>query len=604
MKTSALKIIDPPQNDQNSEKIYCQHCGSDHYNKGGIIETGKQFYICKDCNRRYIKTSHSDRQDPELLCSHCGSNHYQKGGYMRSGKQRYYCHDCKRFFAKTYDHVMCRHCGSEDYAPAGFSKKRKVRCYLCLSCHKRFRETYVYKPRAQDYIYLADLGIDVYQHRYTAVIAFDAIEQTWFRDLCKQFIRYIAPMRAQGTTLNYFQSLRQFSRFLSDHYPLSTLEIITRSVIVHYIQYLAQLGMSLGTQKYRLSHLRKFLEIGNLNSWFSIPTYLIQPEDFSRKQPLRLPRYIPDDVVQQINQNLDKLYKPVMRMVLVEQEFGLRASELLSLTYQCIEQDTKGQWNLKLFRRKTKQEDRLPIVNLEIVRVIQEQQEYIRTQLGDQYNYLFCGNQVGSYSQFRPQPKLMSDQSFNNYLNQFAKDADIRDSSGKLWHFQSHQFRHTVGTRMINNGVPQHIVQRYLGHASANMTAVYAHIHDQTLRLAAEKFHENIVNVSGELIPINNPDLEANEDLNWLRQQMNAQTLPNGYCARPLVKGPCPHANACLTCGDFRTTQTFLELHKEELRRTEALIAAAQEKGWQRQVETNEIVATNLRKIITRLQAS
>jgi integrase len=33
---------------------------------------------------------------------------------------------------------------------------------------------------------------------------------------------------------------------------------------------------------------------------------------------------------------------------------------------------------------------------------------------------------------------------------------------------------------MINNGVPQHIVQRYLGHESPQMTAVYAHIHDST----------------------------------------------------------------------------------------------------------------------------
>ena len=30
----------------------------------------------------------------------------------------------------------------------------------------------------------------------------------------------------------------------------------------------------------------------------------------------------------------------------------------------------------------------------------------------------------------------------------------------------SHQFRHTLGTRLINAGVPQHVMQRVLGHAS------------------------------------------------------------------------------------------------------------------------------------------
>lgn len=36
--------------------------------------------------------------------------------------------------------------------------------------------------------------------------------------------------------------------------------------------------------------------------------------------------------------------------------------------------------------------------------------------------------------------------------------------------FQTHQFRHTVGTRMINLSVPVHIIQRYLGHDSPEMT--------------------------------------------------------------------------------------------------------------------------------------
>jgi len=50
-----------------------------------------------------------------------------------------------------------------------------------------------------------------------------------------------------------------------------------------------------------------------------------------------------------------------------------------------------------------------------------------------------------------------------------------------------------------------------------------------------------------------------------------AQALPNGSCARPIVKGACPHANACLTCGDFRTTFEFLDQHQEQLSRQKSL---------------------------------
>jgi len=62
-----------------------------------------------------------------------------------------------------------------------------------------------------------------------------------------------------------------------------------------------------------------------------------------------------------------------------------------------------------------------------------------------------------------------------------AEEFNITDSLGKRWNFQTHQFRHTVGTRMVNSGVPMHII-RYLGHESPAMTQVYAHIHDATLK--------------------------------------------------------------------------------------------------------------------------
>jgi site-specific recombinase XerD len=34
----------------------------------------------------------------------------------------------------------------------------------------------------------------------------------------------------------------------------------------------------------------------------------------------------------------------------------------------------------------------------------------------------------------------------------------------------------------FNSGVPQHVVQRLLGHASPHMTSHYAKIHDATIR--------------------------------------------------------------------------------------------------------------------------
>ena len=189
-----------------------------------------------------------------------------------------------------------------------------------------------------------------------------------------------------------------------------------------------------------------------------------------------------------------------------------------------------------------------------------------------------------------------------SYLNRLAKNFEITDDAGHLWRFQTHQFRHTVGTRMVNNGVPIHIIQRYLGHASPNMTQTYARIHDQTLKAEFLKFQSKVVTVTGEVVQESSSKREDGE-LDWMRKNILAQALPNGSCARPVLMGPCPHANACLTCADFRTTAEFLAQHEAQLAQTQDIIEQAKAKGWQRQVEMNEAVAVNLSNIIHTLRA-
>ena len=305
----------------------------------------------------------------------------------------------------------------------------------------------------------------------------------------------------------------------------------------------------------------------------------------------------------QLNQHLDSLPKPVMRMVLVIQETGLRAGELLQLSIDCLKQDTKGDWFIQYMNWKMNKEDIKPI-SKELAEVIQKQQQYIKHNLPE-YSYLFCGRKntdVGN--KFTPKPKVMSLESFTGFLKRLAKEYNICDSLGNIWDFQSHQFRHTVGTQMINNGVPQYIIQRYLGHESPEMTSVYAHIYDQTLKKEIAKYHDTrVVNIVGEVVESRTPELDNDLDLHLLKKKVLAQSLPNGSCARPIVLGECPHANACLTCGDFRTNIEFLEQHKTQLEQTEIIIKNAEEKGWKRHAEMNTKVKNNLQKIINTLSS-
>lgn len=153
---------------------------------------------------------------------------------------------------------------------------------------------------------------------------------------------------------------------------------------------------------------------------------------------------------------------------------------------------------------------------------------------------------------------------------------------------------------MINNQVPQEIVQRILDHSSPEMTAIYATIKDQTLRREWERFAQRI-NIRGEIVPLDAAG--SLSDAAWALENLARakQTLPNGYCGLPLQQ-TCPHPNACLTCDSFLTTAEFLPAHRDQLTRTEQLIAQAETDGRQRLVDMNEPVRLNLVRIIEGLE--
>lgn len=52
----------------------------------------------------------------------------------------------------------------------------------------------------------------------------------------------------------------------------------------------------------------------------------------------------------------------------------------------------------------------------------------------------------------------------------------------------AHQFRHSAGIRWIEQGVPQVIVQKWLGHQSLQMTSHYVHLDTQSSRRIFEQF--------------------------------------------------------------------------------------------------------------------
>ena len=154
----------------------------------------------------------------------------------------------------------------------------------------------------------------------------------------------------------------------------------------------------------------------------------------------------------------------------------------------------------------------------------------------------------------------------------------------------------------INSGVPQHVVQKLLGHASPHMTAHYARVHDTTIRAAFDHYQRQRVNIAGQALGYD-PDAPT-AAAEWVKHNLSRirDSLPNGYCGRP-PQQDCPHPNACLTCPDFQTTPEFLDTHRRQSTVNLRLITRADANGQTRLAASLRQVQDSLERIIPALEA-
>jgi hypothetical protein len=132
-----------------------------------------------------------------------------------------------------------------------------------------------------------------------------------------------------------------------------------------------------------------------------------------------------------------------------------------------------------------------------------------------------------------------------------------------------------VATNFANAGVPVHVLQRFLGHATPAMSMHYVAIRDET----AEQAFLNLVKIGahGDEVPM---DRTTMYDLLQLHRSTD-RVLPNALCLLPPTRA-CDKGNACYTCGMFATDRSFTDVHRETLERTRAMVEQRQQQHLQR----------------------
>jgi integrase len=442
-----------------------------------------------------------------------------------------------------------------------------------------------------------------YAHQPAKRIYFADIEPDWLRELAKRWARWriTTATKSPGSVAVATSSLRTFTSWLAGRDALPACpEEITRALLEDYRTHVHTLPVSPSRRSGHLTALKVFLDDVRLHDWApGLPANATYYRGEIPHHRDGLPRFVDEFVMGQLerDETLDRLPDLTTRtavMILIEN--GLRSIDCLRLPFDPITTDEAGAPYLKFRNHKLSREAIIPISE-RLVAQIRRQQQDLRERFPTAPSILLPALRQNPDGE---RPFLWS--ALNNRLQRWLADCDVRDAAGRPVRVTAHQFRHTVGTRMINNDVSMDVVQRMLDHGSPEMTARYATIKDQTLRREWESFQQRI-NVHGELIP-HDPAGSPMSDAAWALENLARakQTLPNGYCGLPLQQ-TCPHPNACLTCDSFLTTAEFLPAHRDQLTRTEQLIAQAQADGRQRLVDMNEPVRLNLIRIIEGLEA-
>lgn len=322
---------------------------------------------------------------------------------------------------------------------------------------------------------LTDLGIDDASVRSLYKLSFTAIESEWFKPVVKEYLYRRLHVLAPGSCHSVLNALTCFATFLTQRQITSPTEF-DRPLMLAYLSFLTSRGLKAATRAAYTIHLKTFLSICAREGIGEFPAKELLSDDDIPCVPKPLPRSIPEDVLAQLNRHLDELtpddphvhWRPV---ILVIQECGMRISEALTLPFGCIEQDQEGDWFIRFAQTKTRTEHAQPI-SKQCAAVIQEQQASVTRVWGDQMPLLFPNRKGRAYTS----------RAFATALDKFGAAKGIRDATGRLWKFQPHQFRHTVGTRLINNGMSSYHVQLMLGHKSPQMTERYARVHHHTLK--------------------------------------------------------------------------------------------------------------------------
>jgi integrase/recombinase XerD len=269
----------------------------------------------------------------------------------------------------------------------------------------------------------------------------------------------------------YLHDVEFLTQYLQTVQDLKTPDALELKDLQQFVKYIAELGMSAGSQARIISGLRQFYKFCVLEQITrNDPTVLLEAPKLKRK----LPDTLSYDEIESIINEID-LSKPEggRNKAILETMYscGLRVSEVVNLKLSNLYLDVGF---VRVIGKGDK--ERLVPIGSSAVKYINIYRNDIRVHLQPKKgfeDYLFLNRRGAALT--RVMIFLI--------IKELALKAGIQKN------ISPHTFRHSFATHLVEGGADLRAVQQMLGHESITTTEIYTHLDREYLRKTLEQYH-------------------------------------------------------------------------------------------------------------------
>ena len=269
----------------------------------------------------------------------------------------------------------------------------------------------------------------------------------------------------------YLHDVELLTQYMQTVNDLKNPDAVELKDLQQFVKYIAELGMSAGSQARIISGLRQFYKFCALEQITrKDPTLLLDAPKLKRKLPDTLSYEEIESMINQID-----LSKPEggRNKAILETMYscGLRVSEVVGLKISNLYLDVGF---IRVIGKGDK--ERLVPIGSSAIKYIKIYAESIRSHIQpkkDKEDILFLNRRGTELT--RVMIFLI--------IKELARMAGIQKN------ISPHTFRHSFATHLVEGGADLRAVQQMLGHESITTTEIYTHLDREYLRKTLEQYH-------------------------------------------------------------------------------------------------------------------